>query len=215
MTGRQRRAHTALQRALALLPLLLLWPPLRHGLESRMSLHMLVEFPALFAAGWAARQWAWPSLARHRRLHRLARGAAALDWRGWTSACLASSVALVWMIPSVLDASLLSGPVAALKFASWPAAGALLAARWRRMDPELLLFVLGNQAWMAATAGLLFLDAPSALCVNYLSDDQRHAGTGLVLLACGLGMLAVRLALRPAAVAEACNITAAPHSARG
>ena len=39
---------------LALLPLLLLWPALRHAVESRMLLHMLLEWPLLFAAGWAA-----------------------------------------------------------------------------------------------------------------------------------------------------------------
>ena len=37
----------------------------------------------------------------------LAARATSLDWRGWTSAAVASSVALVWMLPSALDAALL------------------------------------------------------------------------------------------------------------
>ena len=41
---------------LALLPLLLLWPALRHAIESRMLTHMLLEWPLLFAAGWAAHE---------------------------------------------------------------------------------------------------------------------------------------------------------------
>ena len=48
------RAAQALRVALAMLPLLLLWPPARHAIEGRMSAHMLAEFPLLIAAGWAA-----------------------------------------------------------------------------------------------------------------------------------------------------------------
>ncbi|HJV62459.1 MAG TPA: hypothetical protein VJ743_16045, partial [Albitalea sp.] len=76
-------------------------------------------------------------------------------------------------------------------------AGAVLAGSVRRMDPEVLLFFVGNLAWMSASAGMLYLDAPLRLCVNYLVDDQRQAGIGLVLLAVVLGALAVRRALMP------------------
>jgi hypothetical protein len=58
-----------------------------------------------------------------------------------------------------------------------------------------LLFLVGNIAWMFATAGLLYLDAPQQLCANYLRDDQRHAGVGLVLLAICLAALAIRRVL--------------------
>lgn len=174
-----------LQWGLAALPLLLLWPALRSIIESRMSLHMLLEFPALFAAGWAAR-----------RLFIRERAFALLDWHGWTSATFVSGVAAVWMLPSALDASLMSGPVAAAKLASWWLAGVCLADGWRRMDAEVLLFFAGNLAWMFATAGMLYLDTPARLCVNYLQDDQRHTGVGLVLLALVLGALALRQALR-------------------
>ena len=37
-----------------LAPLALCWPMLRHLVESRMSLHMLLEFPILLASGWLA-----------------------------------------------------------------------------------------------------------------------------------------------------------------
>lgn len=176
--------------ALAGLPLLLLWPPLRFLIESHMSLHMLVEFPALLASGWCGRLWS----RRHPAGRAMDQVAALLDWRGWTSATLASAVAIAWMIPSLLDAALLAGEVAALKYASWWLAGWLLAGGWRRMDPELLLFFIGNLSWMLATAGLLYIDAPVRLCVNYLQDDQRHAGIGLVLLAGALAGLAIRAA---------------------
>ena len=51
---------------------------------------------------------------------------------------------------------------------------------------------MGNIAWMTATAGMLYLETPQRLCVNYLQDDQQHTGIGLVLLAMGLGALAIR-----------------------
>jgi hypothetical protein len=178
---------------LALLPLALLWPTLRHTVESRMSLHMLGEFPALFIAGWSAGRLCLGRLPARRWL----RGQRLLDWRGWTGAVLTSSVALVWMLPSTLDATLLSPIAATAKIASWWLAGWLLADSWRRMDSEVLLFFVGNLAWMAATAGLLYIDAPMRLCVNYLQDDQRHAGIGLVVLAGLFGAVALRQVLRP------------------
>ena len=183
----------AVTSVLALLPLLLLWPALRHALESRMATHMLLEFPLLAAAGAAAamRCRRRPSARRWLRWQR------ALDWRGWTSATVASSVALLWMLPSALDAALLWPAAAAAKYASWWLAGWLLADGWRRMDAELLLFAVGNLAWMAATAGLLYLDAPARLCVNYLQDDQRHTGIGLIALAALAGALVLRRVARP------------------
>ncbi len=182
-SGRTARA------ALALLPLCLAWPALRHAVESRMLLHMLLEWPLLFAAGWAAHGLAAPRSMRALR---------ALDWRGWTGATFVSCVAVFWMLPSSIDAALLAAPMAAAKYASWWLAGAVMAGSWRRMDPELLLFFVGNLAWMTATAGMLYLDTPARLCVSYLIDDQRWTGTGLVVLALGLGGLALRRVLRPA-----------------
>ena len=37
-------------------------------------------------------------------------------------------------------------------------------------------------AWMTATIGLLLLDAPTRLCVNYGASDQRVAGYGLLVV---------------------------------
>lgn len=191
MTRRRAFAVTTLA-TLAALPLLLLWPALRHSVEARMSLHMLVEFPALLAAGWAASRLG-ERLAVLRRMQAVQ---SFFDWGGLSSATFASGVAAVWMLPSALDAALLSGAVAAAKYASWWLAGGLLAASWRRMAPEVLLFFAGNLAWMMATAGMLYLDTPARLCVNYLQDDQRHTGTGLVLLALALGVVVLHQMVR-------------------
>lgn len=55
---------------------------------------------------------------------------------------------------------------------------------------------MGNIAWMTAAAGMLYLDTPQRLCVNHLQDDQQHTGIGLVLLALGLGALAIHRAMQ-------------------
>ncbi|MBL8351302.1 MAG: hypothetical protein JNL87_13445 [Burkholderiaceae bacterium] len=176
---------------LALLPLALLWPALRHGVESRMALHMLGEFPVLFISGWSSGTLCFGHLPARRWL----RAQRLFDWHGGSGAVLCNAVALVWMVPSALDAALLWPAAAAVKVASWWLAGWLLADGWRRMDSEVLLFFVGNLAWMAATAGLLYIEAPVRLCANYLQGDQRHAGFGLVMLALLLGALALRRVL--------------------
>lgn len=204
MRHRLTLPRAAARMVLALLPLVLLWPALRHTVESRMSLHMLGEFPMLFVAGWSASRLCL----RHLWARRWLRGQRLLDWRGWTGAVLTSGVALVWMLPSALDATLLWPAAAAAKILSWWLAGWWLADGWRRMDAEVMLFSIGNLAWMAATAGLLYVEAPTRLCVNYLQDDQRQAGVGLVLLALLLGALALRRAMGHAAgPQDACGTT--------
>jgi len=191
-----RRARLALP-AIAL-PVLLA-PPLRHLLEASMALHMLVEFPLLFATGWAAASL-WP---------RAANAGPRWDVEGLSSALLMLVTASFWMLPVALDLALLSPWVAFAKALNWLAAGAALAravCRWRR---ELRLFVLFNLAWMMATAGLLYRESENRLCVNYLVDQQAWAGTGLLGLALLLGALAVHLAIdEPAEAPDAASRTA-------
>ena len=69
------------------------------------------------------------------------------------------------------------------------------------MDREVLLFFAGNLAWMMGTAGMLYLDAPVRLCVNYLQDDQQHTGTALILAAVALVFAALRQVSRPVPLA--------------
>ncbi len=190
-----RGSRTAVMGLLAALPLALLWPALRHTVEARMLLHMLLEFPALFVAGWAMQRM----LLRVAAMRQLARSWVLLDWRGWTGATLATVVTAAWMLPSLLDMALLSAAVASVKYLSWWLAGWVLAGSLRRADPELRLFVAGNLAWMMASAGMLYIDAPERLCVNYLQGDQRQTGIALVLVAIALGVMALRQMMRPLA----------------
>jgi len=182
--------NTARKTAVALLmsaPLLLLAPSLRHAVESRMALHMLFEFPLLFAAGFAA----FHGLGILRRL-RAVRLLAGLDHLGIAGLTAASCVFAFWMIPAALDAALIDPATATAKYLSWWIAGLACANAARRAPAEIRIFFLGNGAWMSATAGLLYLDAPDRLCVNYLFGDQTQAGQGLLILALILIAAALR-----------------------
>ena len=167
--------------AMALAPLAFVHAGLRHAVESQMALHMLVQFPLLLASGWAMGQ-----LSGRRRLL-----VDALDAHGLLGLSVASCVSAFWMIPAALDMSLLSGPMRVAKYTSWLIAGVLLARSWPRVAETTAVFFAGNLAWMLATAGLLYRDADSRLCVSYLAADQVWAGSGLVALAIALGALAL------------------------
>ncbi len=188
MSDARLSARRAGQGLIVIAPLLLCWPMLRHLIESRMSLHMLLEFPMLVASGWLAlsalqqQRWGAHSISLLSRL----------DPHGWVAATASSCVSIFWMLPLALDAALMSPDMATLKYLSWWCVGALLRHGWQRMAPEVLWFFIGNLAWMCATAGLLYWDTPARLCVNYLINDQRDAGIGLVLLSLLLVALAWR-----------------------
>jgi len=182
----------------ATLPLALLWPELRQVVEARMLLHMLLEFPALFASGWVMQRW----FLRQPAMRRWAHCVSLLDWRGWCGATLASIVAVAWMLPALLDLALLIPVVSAAKYLSWWITGWVLAGSLRRMDPEVLLFLVGNLAWMMCSAGMLYVDAPDRLCVNYLQGDQQQTGWALVLVAIALAAAGLRRAMGPSARAD-------------
>jgi len=182
--------------ALAALPLLLLIPPLRQLLESRMAPHMLVELPLLFVAGWALARALGPR----------ARLPAAIDAHGLLGLTWVSAVSALWMIPSMLDLSLLDARLQWAKYLAWWLAGGVGRGSLSRAGPVVGVFFLGNIAWMLATAGLLYQDEEQRLCVSYLVDEQAVTGKGLIVLAlllAGLALHRVAAAPRPAAAAAA------------
>jgi hypothetical protein len=138
-------------------------------LEADMARHMLVEFPLLVALGALL---ASPRIDIDR-----------FDRYGLTGWTLASLVLAFWMIPAALDAALASPGVNSAKYASLVAAGFALRSAMRRSPLVLEAFFVGNFAWMAATVGLVYQEAETQLCLNYLADSQQRAGQGLVLCA--------------------------------
>jgi hypothetical protein len=160
-------------------------PGLRHAAEASMPAHMLVQFPVLLASGWLfcrAATMRWAGLPRFWR---------GMDQSGLTAIVAVSCVSAFWMVPVALDLALLDARMNLVKYGSWWLGGALLADAWRRLNGGLKLFFLGNIAWMLATAGLIYEEAQVRLCANYLLDEQRWTGWGLVGAACLVGLAAI------------------------
>ncbi len=169
-----------------LLAVALVLPPVAGVLESRMTLHMLVQIPLLIVAGALlvgnARATAGVFGGRWTRALR------DFDPNGVAGLVVSASVVTTWMIPRALDLAATQPSVDAFKVASLLLAGALLRHSWRAASAITHAFVLGNMTWMAAVVGLLLRDAPVRLCTNYLESDQVHAGTGLLLLGTAIGV---------------------------
>jgi hypothetical protein len=72
------------------------------------------------------------------------------------------------------------------------------------------VFFVGNLAWMLASAGMLYRESESRLCVNYLAADQVWAGNGLIALAIVLAALALRRLAAPGAGLTSSRAAAAP-----
>lgn len=173
-----------MRRLLIASPLIWLISPLRQAVEASMFTHMVLQLPLLVFAGvFAGRRMSGPMTAR----------IAAFDALGLSSALMVIVTSFAWMIPSALDLALLSPAVNLLKFVSLWASGFLLGTALRRLTLGIETFLLGNVGWMLATAGLLYMDATTRLCVNYLFDEQRAAGIGLMAMAVLLG---IRLMVR-------------------
>lgn len=168
-----RLAAAAPHAALAT-PVLLALPPVRGALESSMTLHMLVQFPLLAAAGFVL---AGRLPARRR---------ACID--RWNACGIAGLLACalvlsVLMVPRLLDLAIEDVRIDLLKGLSLLACGAALRLSWRRAGRPLQGFFLGNVLPMTAVAGQLYQDSPVRLCNAYLLGDQVFLGQMLVLLA--------------------------------
>lgn len=184
--ARAHAVHSLARPAGAVLAVALVLPPVAAALEARMSLHMLVQIPLLTVAGAlliANRHPTAPAFDTQ-----WARALCGLDPSGAAGLLLAATIVTTWMIPRALDLATTQRNVDVFKVASLLLAGALIRRSWRVASSITRAFVLGNMTWMAAVVGLLLRDAPVRLCASYLESDQVHAGTGLLLLATGVGV---------------------------
>ena len=179
----------------------LLWPPVRRAMESGMTLHMLLQYPAVLAAGAlligpVPRRWQ-RSLQRFNEL-------------GIAGLLLAAVTMAVLMVPRVLDLALVDLRVEALKLLALTLSGAAVRLSWQRAGTVVQAFFLGNVLPMLAVAGTLYLDSTTRLCNAYLMDDQQTLGAALPWVAAGvLAWWLLQLALlhfvrhdAPAAVRE-------------
>ena len=156
-------------------------PPIRHTLESAMTLQMLVQIPLLALAGWWLAQGTPGSL--NQRL-------SAWNHRGISGLLLASLVGMVWMLPLAMDAALDDPRVTLAKFLSVPLLiGAPIALSWPRAGFVVRGVVLVELIATTLRLGWLYLISPLRLCSNYLLDDQQRVGR--ILLVVGFAILLV------------------------
>lgn len=177
MTRRARH----LRLASVLLWVTLATPPVRHALESAMTLQMLVQIPLLVLVGVWLVQGTPVGLDR-----------CLLRWNanGISGLVLASLTGMVWMLPLVMDAAINDPRYTLAKFASVPLLiGASVALSWPHAG-----FVVRGIFLLELTAtvfrlGWLYLISPERLCSNYLLDDQQRLGK--LLIALGFAMILV------------------------
>lgn len=160
----------------ALLAFLIL-PWVRHATEAGMSLHMLVQFPALLLAG-ALLGTALPAGAG-RRL-------SAWNALGVSGLATCALVLAVLMIPRILDLALVDPWVEAAKFAALLLSGAVLRPSWRRAGRAVQAFFMGNVLPMTFVAGTLYQESALRLCNAYRLEDQQHLG---LVLTWGAGLV--------------------------
>lgn len=148
-------------------------PPLRGAMEAGMASHMLLQFPALVAAG-ALLAAALPATIRERMQRWNALGIAGL--------VASAGVLAVSMVPRLLDLALVDARVEVVKWLALICCGVALRLSWRRAGVVLQGFFLGNMLPMTAVAGALYQDAPQRLCNSYRFDEQLLVGQALVWL---------------------------------
>lgn len=154
----------------ALLALLAL-PAVRHGMESSMWRHMLLQAPAWLLAG-ALLAVALPA--------RVRAGLVRWNRHGVSGLLGAALVFTLLMVPRVLDLALLRADVEVAKLLALLLAGAALRLSWRPAGLVLQFFFLGNVLAMMVVVGQLYIDSPLRLCNAYLLDDQERLGRWLI-----------------------------------
>lgn len=176
--GRWLARYQVLMGGLLLAALLL--PSLRVALESRMSTHMLLQFPLLILAGGLLAHGVSP--ARRQRL---------LAWNahGIAGLAFAGLVLALAMIPRLLDLVLVYGRIEVFKFAVLLLCGAALRLSWQPAGAVVQGFFLGNALPMMAIAGTLYLEAPARVCNAYRLDEQQFVGLALIWAASTLAAL--------------------------
>jgi hypothetical protein len=187
---RQGRRTRSLAALAVVVIALLVAVAFRSWFHATMTRHMVLQLPLLVVLGAMA-----AALLPRRWRRRLA------PWNpgGGPGLVVGVTGLAAAMVPRVLDLAVASASADAAKVAVLVLAGAALQLGWRPAGVPGQAFVVGNATWMAAALGLVLRELPVRVCASYLEGDQRAAGTGLVLLAAGVGASWVALRLLPPA----------------
>lgn len=175
--------------AAAVLAILATWC-LRSWLESRMTLHMLVQLPLIALAG-AALGAAWLRASPAGPAGRALSVIEPFNSGGATGLIAAGFVMVLWMLPRCLDTARLDAVADALKFLTVPAAGLAIAVSWPRL-PAIARAVIHLEAIATLLRfGWGYLAAEDRLCLAYLAGDQQATGKLLLWLAAAYALAIV------------------------
>jgi hypothetical protein len=163
----------------AVAAVLLMTPPVREALESRMAWHMFVQVPLLLACG---------ALIASGATQRLRAALARWNSHGIAGLFAFALVTALLMIPRVLDLAVANIAVDAAKALALLACGALLRLSWTKAGLLVQAFFLGNVLPMTAAVGQAYQDSPLRLCNAYLRGDQVFVGKALVVLAAAVAI---------------------------
>lgn len=178
MTSAVKSETIAYYAGLALLVVLAL-PGSRELLEARLASHMLVQLPLLALSGWLIGvATLGPVGLKFSRFNR----------RGLSGIVLFACLALIWMIPRLLEMSLVDPTIALSKFVTLALAGLALAWSYPIAPPVFRGVLFAQAVSMLAAFGWAYIAAPTRLCTAYLADDQFL--TGALLLAGSLALAA-------------------------
>ncbi|MGB6487355.1 MAG: hypothetical protein WBE91_10770 [Steroidobacteraceae bacterium] len=162
----------------ALLPLLLVAPPLQRVLEASMTAQMLVQIPLLAVAGALLGK----SLPERMtcRIERWNRG-------GITGLIVVTFAAACWMLPLSLDAARVGAAADFAKLLTVPLLiGLPLAVSWPCMSFVLRGVLLFEALATLFRMGWLYLISPVRLCNSYGLSDQQRLGEWLLMAGAAL-----------------------------
>ncbi len=148
-------------------------PPLKFLLASSMTVHMVIQIPALVLAGYLLNT-------QSKQLYSTTHLTLSLSC--WLWILLAS---MFWMLPISLDKALIDYNWDILKLLTLILSGALIKPALA--GPKVLsLFFVGSSIMMLFSVGHFYQNSESRLCNSYLLSSQQSAGLGLIILASSL-----------------------------
>lgn len=149
-------------------------PPLGRLLEQSMLTHVLIQIPLLVLAGFIL---GWLLEGRLSTLQKV-------NEAGIPGILLATFIALYWMLPRVLDASINDPLVAVFKYLSLPLLlGLPLQLSWSRLHFVAKGVIKLEFLAMLLRLGWLYLVSPVRLCNVYGLKEQILLGKGLLVIA--------------------------------
>lgn len=157
-----------------ILCLILALPPIRSLTEGSMTLQMLVQLPLLVVGGLGM-----CALIPVRSTALLQRW----NHNGIGGLLVATFTSMVWMLPSMMDTSVISTEYAIAKFITMPMlVGLPLGISWKHMNFVVRAVFMVELTATCFRLGWLYLISPSRICNMYLLGDQQQLGTALIAI---------------------------------